>query len=127
MLREVYIDDKKVSRYNFEKKEWTENFQPRVLTEFWQANKFISQADSSLYIIGGYGQLRYKNLVQRYDFKNNSWTIVKTKGDFFTPRYLAALGTNSKGDSAYILGSYGSNTGYQVVNPRYSYDMFFIT
>jgi hypothetical protein len=38
-------------------------------------------------------------------------------------RYLAALGTNVSGDTAYILGGYGSKTGDQTINPRFTYDL----
>ncbi|MBS1606270.1 MAG: galactose oxidase, partial [Bacteroidetes bacterium] len=94
------------------------------LTEFWHANKFISQKDSAIYLIGGYGQLHYKNLVQRYDIPQRKWEIVTPKGDHLPPHYLGAAGANSAGDTAFLLGGYGSNTGDQMVNPRYYYDLF---
>ncbi len=74
-------------------------------------------------MLGGYGQLQYKNKVQRYDFTTKQWEIVQPKGDAFKPRYLAALGTNAATDTAYILGGYGSNTGDQTINPTYNYDL----
>jgi DNA-binding SARP family transcriptional activator len=119
----IYIDQKKVRTYEARNGKWDFNFSPGPATEFWQANKFLSYRDTSLYVVGGYGQLKYKNLVQRYSFPEKKWKIVKTKGDYFTPRYLAALGTNSSGDTAYIMGGYGSTTGDQMVNPRYYYDL----
>lgn len=118
-----YIDQQKVRAYDPVAKRWDEAFASGPLTEFWQANKFLSPGDSALYIIGGYGQLRYKNRVQRYHFRDKKWDTVATRGDYFTPRYLAALGTNTTGDTAYILGGYGSNTGDQMVNPKYNYDL----
>jgi len=45
------------------------------------------------------------------------------KGDYFTPRYLAGLGATKSGDSAYILGGYGSKDGDQLLNPKYIYEM----
>ena len=122
-LYNFYIDDKKVSAYNAISNSWDVNFPASALTEFWQANKFIAHADSALYIIGGYGQLQYKNLVQRYSFATNTWEVIKPGGDFFMPRYLAALGTNEAGDSAYIIGGYGSNSGDQTINPKYSHEL----
>jgi two-component SAPR family response regulator len=102
---------------------WDINFAPRDLTVFWQANKFLSPADTSLYIIGGYGQLRYKNMVQRYHFPTKEWDTILPEGDPLMPRYLAALGTNAAGDTAYILGGYGSKTGDQTIHPRFTYDL----
>ncbi|MCW3082516.1 hypothetical protein [Segetibacter sp.] len=122
-LYNFYIDERKVSTYKPAIQSWTDNFTATALTEFWQANKFVSTADSSLYVIAGYGQLQYKNLVQRYSFPGKKWQVVKTRGDFFMPRYLAALGTNAATDTAYIIGGYGSNTGDQTINPKYNYEL----
>ncbi len=122
-LYNFYIDQKKVRTYQPDTRRWDESYAPCVLTEFWHANKFLSPTDSSLYIVGGYGQLHYKHLVQRYSFASRQWETVHESGDSFTPRYLAALGTNAAADTAYILGGYGSNTGDQMVNPRYDYDL----
>lgn len=123
-LYNYFIDEKTVSAYDAAENVWKLNFSAKPkLTEFWQANKFISSSDSALYIIGGYGQLKYKNLVQRYSFRDNSWEVLQTSGDFFIPRYLSALGTNAIADTAYIIGGYGSKTGQQTVNPTYNFEL----
>lgn len=123
-LYNYFIDEKTVSAYDAAENVWKLNFSAKPkLTEFWQANKFISSSDSALYIIGGYGQLKYKNLVQRYSFLDNSWEVLQTSGDFFMPRYLSALGTNAIADTAYIIGGYGSKTGQQTVNPTYNFEL----
>ncbi|WP_162946596.1 hypothetical protein [Chitinophaga barathri] len=119
----VLVDEKKVRRYDTLARRWDNEFTYTELTEYWQANKFVSQLDSSIYIMGGYGQLRYKNLVQRYHFPTHTWETVPVKGEHFMPRYLAALGLNAGGDTAFILGGYGSNTGDQSVNPKYNYEL----
>ena len=123
-LHNYFIDEKTVSTYDVVENAWKLNFSAKPkLTEFWQANKFISSFDSALYIIGGYGQLKYKNLVQRFSFRDNTWEVLQTKGDFFMPRYLSALGVNATADTAYIIGGYGSKTGYQTVNPTYNFEL----
>ena len=122
-LYNFYIDEKKVTTYNVNSRSWDVNFTSNTLTEFWHANKFISSVDSALYIVGGYGQLQYKNLVQRYSFASKQWEIIQPAGDFFMPRYLAALGTNTATDTAYIIGGYGSKTGDQTINPKYNYEL----
>lgn len=122
-LYNFYIDEKKVSTYDTASRSWDSSYTSVELTEYWQANKFLSPRDSSLYIICGYGQLRYKNTVQRYHFPTRKWTVVPTKGDTLMPRYLAALGINEKSDTAFIIGGYGSNTGDQAVNPKYNYEL----
>ena len=123
-LHNYFIDEKTVSTYDAAEKAWSLNFSAKPkLTEFWQANKFITPFDSALYIIGGYGQLKYKNLVQRFSFRDNTWEVLQTKGDFFMPRYLSALGINAAADTAYIIGGYGSKTGHQTVNPTYNFEL----
>lgn len=123
-LLDVYIDEKKVISYKPGSVEWNNRFYDSVPTEYGHANKFISKADTSLYIVGGYGQLKYKNIVQRYSIPKTTWEVLKTKGDFFPPRYLSALGLNATGDTAFIIGGYGSPSGEQMLNPGNYSDMY---
>ena len=123
-LYDLFIDQKKVVAYDFNKHQWEHDFESGKITEYWHANKFISSFDSALYIIGGYGQLRYKNLVQRYSFATKNWDTISTVGDYSPPRYLSALGKDPKNDFVYIIGGYGSQTGDQMLDPRNYYDMF---
>ncbi|OQP44450.1 hypothetical protein A4H97_08715 [Niastella yeongjuensis] len=121
-LYNFYIDSKQVSRYDSGGKRWNNNFNFKDLTVYWQANKFFSAWDTCLYIMGGYGQLQYKNQVQRYHLNSQRWEPVKITGDFFMPRYMASAGTNETGDTAYLVGGYGSTSGDQTINPRFTYD-----
>jgi len=123
-LLDVFIDRRMVATFSAATRSWDQNAPPGPLTEYWHANKFVSPLDSSLYAIGGYGQLRYKNLVQRYHFPTRQWDTVKTSGDYLAPRYLAALGIDADGTSAYLVGGYGSKTGDQMLDPRNFYDLF---
>jgi hypothetical protein len=95
-LYDVYIDHKRISAFSFPHGQWEKPMPPGPTTEFWHANKFIA-ADTALYYIGGYGQLRYKNMVQRYNFATQQWDTVKASGDYYPPRYLAALGADPRG------------------------------
>ena len=122
-LVNFYPDQQLVSTYDTAARRWDTGFAAGPLTVYWQANKFISPIDSCLYIVGGYGQLQYKNLVQRYHFASKKWDTVKLKGDFFMPRYMAALGINADSDIAYVLGGYGSNSGDQAISPHYNYEL----
>lgn len=123
-LYNVYIDHKKVAAYSPEHPRWTTTFPDTILTEFWHANKFISPVDTALYIIGGYGQLKYKNLVQRWQPRTGKWEVLSAGGSFFPPRYLAGLGLNATGDTAFIIGGYGSITGDQMLDPRGYNELF---
>lgn len=123
----IYKDTNFIARYNFTTRSWSRKFEAGLLTDFWHFNKLVSSTDTSLYMFGGYGHLVYKNAVQRYQFNTHTWQKVVTKGDFFTPRYLASLGSTANGDTAYILGGYGNASGQQILNPRNMYDLMRFT
>jgi two-component SAPR family response regulator len=121
---DVYVDKQQVFGYDFDQRQWSGTFAPGPLTEFWHANKFISPIDGSLYVVGGYGQLRYKNEVLHYNFATQQWDSIKAKGDYFPPRYLSALGVDKNANMAYIIGGYGSQTGDQMLDPKNYYDLY---
>jgi two-component SAPR family response regulator len=123
-LYDFYIDAKEVITFDSVAKTWSNRYKDTLLTEWWHANKFASPKDSSIYIIGGYGQLKYKNIVQRYHIPTRRWEEVPVTGEHFPPRYLAALGLSTTGDTAFIMGGYGSPTGDQMLNPGNYYDLY---
>ncbi|MRG43474.1 galactose oxidase [Chitinophaga sp. SYP-B3965] len=118
-LHNIFPDKKWVTVFNDEQQTWEQPFTAADVTEYWHANKFF--AEGYLYLLGGYGQLTYKNKISTYNFASHQWDSIPVKGDPYTPRYLAALGT--KGNDVYILGGYGSTTGEQILNPKYLYDL----
>lgn len=118
----LYVDQMNLGTYDPATRRWDKGF-TNIATNNGHLNKFYNKANNSIYTIGGYGQLVYKDSVKRYDFASNSWQKIKTRGDVFTPRYLAGLGVNATGDTAYVIGGYGSASGQQIVNPRNIYDM----
>ncbi|WP_417371811.1 kelch repeat-containing protein, partial [Gelidibacter japonicus] len=121
-------DQKTALRYSMTDQKWNKKFpQWEKNTEYWHANKVISPSDSSMYIFGGYGNWEYKNAVQRFSLKTGQWEEIKPIGDFFTPRYLSALGSNTQGDTIYVLGGYGSASGSQMSNPKNIYSMMRFT
>ncbi|QEC80010.1 Kelch repeat-containing protein [Mucilaginibacter ginsenosidivorax] len=118
----LYIDQMAVATYDFKTGRWNKGFKS-LATNNGHLNKFYNKTDSCIYTIGGYGQLIYKDSVKCYNVVTNSWKKITVKGDTFTPRYLAGLGVNKTGDTAYVIGGYGSASGQQIVNPRNLYDM----
>lgn len=122
-LYSIYIDQKLVTAFDFGTRHWSKLFAPGPVTDYWQFNKFFSSPDTSFYIIGGYGHYQYRNSVFKYHIPTDSFQAVEILGDRLIPRYLAALGQNASGDTAYILGGYGSLSGQQIVNPQNLYDL----
>ncbi len=122
-LYNIYVDQQLVSTFDSASQKWDRPYEETPITDFWQISKFFSPLDTSIYIIGGYGHFQYKNTVQRYHLPTAQWDTLRVEGDRLLPRYLAALGTNEKGDTAYLLGGYGSVSGQQIVNPQNFYDL----
>jgi len=126
-LYNIFPDQQFVGNYDFNDRRWNRKLAPGPVINFWHFNKIFSQKDTSLYIFGGYGQLSYKNEVMKYHINSGRWEALAVKGDFFTPRYLAGLGGNARGDTIYIIGGYGSESGSQILNPRNIYDIIRFT
>ncbi|MXV17229.1 galactose oxidase [Hufsiella ginkgonis] len=123
-LYTIYIDQDMVSVYDPAERRWSRNFSlPDPLTNYWHYNKFYSPGEDAFYLFGGYGHFMYKNTLQRLDMATGKKSMVKYSGDFFTPRYLAGLGTTENG--AYIIGGYGSNKGKQILKSRNLYDLLY--
>jgi LPXTG-motif cell wall-anchored protein len=122
----LYVDQVAVATYDLKDQRWDKAFK-NAATNNGHLNKFFCKTDNSIYTVGGYGQLVYKDSVKRYNLASNSWENVKVKGDTFIPRYLAGLGTTANGDTAYVMGGYGSASGQQILNPRNLYDMMRFT
>ena len=120
-------DLKTVAGYSLIEQKWDTKFPHWQATDYWHANKVISSGDSSIYVFGGYGHLKYKNTVRRFSLKKQQWEDIEPVGDFFTPRYLSALGANVQGDTIYVLGGYGNSSGLQLINPKNIYSMMRFT
>ncbi|HYX09494.1 MAG TPA: kelch repeat-containing protein, partial [Bacteroidales bacterium] len=119
------FEQKLISKYDPSDSVW--GYEP-ILRENTAAlrhyNRFFLSRSQSLYIIGGFNGLKYSNSVYCLDLAKGKWRKVKTGGDPFSPRYLAALGLNRNEDTAYILGGYGSDSGNPILNPHFYTDLY---
>lgn len=121
-LFNIYPDEQLAAAFDFPDRRWDRAYRPGDIN-YWQHNKFVSSFDTSIYVLDGYGHMTYKNTIFRYHIPTHTWSPVAASGDVLTPRYLAAAGTTPSGDTAYVLGGYGSSTGQQILNSRNLYDM----
>ncbi|MCF0062924.1 galactose oxidase [Dyadobacter chenwenxiniae] len=120
----LFINEKQVSHFDTLSSKWDKSdLKAELKTHFLHANKFYSKPDSTIYILGGYGHLEYKNTIQKYHLGTGNWSQTSPQDSTFGPRYLAAAGAAS--DGAYLMGGYGSVTGRQILNPRNWYDLIF--
>lgn len=118
------VDGAKTLTFDWASSSWNGDYAyPAEKTDHGHANKFICPLDTSLYVIGGYGNFYYKNDVYRYSLANEHWMLVDSQAANCTPHYLAALGAVRGG--AYLVGGYGSATGRQVLNPKNLYDLVY--
>lgn len=123
-LYNVFLNEKQVTAFDTLSRSWDKSdISPQAKTYYLHANKFLSAADSSIYMLGGYGHLAYKKEVQRYHLPSGKWQQIPLNDSVFTPRYLAAVGATQGG--AYVMGGYGSSTGQQMLNPRNWYDLLY--
>lgn len=122
LLYSLDIDKQSVSEFDFKSLIWSRDI-GHGLTEsdFDHFNKYFSASENSIYYFSGYGHHKYKNLVQKYNLNSGKTELLKPTGDFFSPRYLGALGDLN--DTIYILGGFGSTTGEQILNPHSFYDL----
>ncbi len=120
-LYNFYVDIKSVAEYSNTSYNWSKSYDTIEPTEYNHINKVFLDNQNAVYIFGGYGQLKYKNKVQRYDFNEKKWELLTPGGTYFTPRYMAA--SAAFGDSIYILGGYGSHSGDQELKPQHLYDL----
>jgi len=120
-LLNFYLDEKLVTAFDFNEKQWSQNYSgPDTVTNYWHPNKFYQANENALYVIGGYGHFAYHRMGYRYRFQEKTWEKFLLDEPYI-PRYLAALGTSTRG--IYILGGYGSSTGKQILNPKNIYDL----
>lgn len=113
----------KINWYDFGENAWANTENQNENTDHTQHNRYISRADSSLYLFGGYGQYKYNSYFFRVDLE----TQEQATFDFsnrITPRYLAAMGGNQAGDKIYILGGRGAEMGRQELSPKNFTDFF---
>lgn len=123
-LINVRLNEQKVFNYNEAQNTWdispNEQFN---LTEYWHHNKYIYPNDTALAFIGGYGQFKYKNRVQKFSFNTKKWSDITLKGDVIQPRYMFGLG-HQGATKSFIFGGFGSNSGDQGLSPQNYYDLF---
>ena len=78
-------------------------------------------------MIGGYGNYKFKNSIQKYDFINNAWEKIKyVSKDLFDYRNNAIIIAKDK-NTAFIYGGSGNKKGHHMLPtilpyPQYDQD-----
>jgi two-component SAPR family response regulator len=114
-----------VVSYDPSSKSW-ENYElEKSYSEYWHHNGIVSYPDSCIYLFGGYGHHKYKDEINKYSFRTQTWEKLHYKGDKVQPRYLSGLGKIDD-DHVLIFGGYGSETGSQELSPQNYYNLFVV-
>lgn len=121
----LYEQGVKVAGYDTLTGQWENKFLEASGPYFWHHNRIISPFDSCLYTFGGYGYHKYRNIINKYDFKTQIWENLHYRGDEIKPRYLSGLGMIDD-SRILIFGGYGSETGNQELSPQNYYDLYMI-
>jgi two-component SAPR family response regulator len=115
---------KDVVTFDTAKKVWNNHaFEKESVVDYWHHNRYISPADSCLYLFNGYGHHIYKSVVNKYNFSTKKWSAFNYKGDRISPRYLSGLGVVDD-HRVLIFGGYGNETGAQELSTRNYYDLY---
>ena len=111
----IYAADKGLFSYlNLETGKWNnlETFSKKPSKLIFQKhNNVFNPSDNSIYMLGGYGQYKYNNIVRKLNITDSTWTNLPTNDSIFKPRYLA-------GSAIFKDSSYGSVSGSQLTNPH---------
>ncbi|MDL2222339.1 hypothetical protein LJC35_07300 [Parabacteroides sp. OttesenSCG-928-N08] len=114
---------KDIYRFDTLANDWNKSYHAEFPPDYWQHNRFFSPLDSSLYLFCGYGHHRYKNEINRYDHKTQTWEKLSFKNDRIKPRYLSGMGQLDN-QHLILFGGYGSETGNQSMSPKHFYDLY---
>jgi two-component SAPR family response regulator len=93
--------------------------------DYWHHNRFISARDGRMYLFGGYGHHKYRNIVNVCDLASDTWTELQLSGDVPYPFYLAGMGVIDE-SRLLLFGGYGSKMGLQSIAPQFYYDLYLI-
>lgn len=118
----------KVSTYNEATKAWTRvDTTGERLGHYFVHNSFINPLDDQLYMINGYGWYRFHNDLQKYDFPNQKWNKIKTKGDYLVPRIGGLIYKKNESGDFYIFGGGGNVSGNQVDGSGDLFDLYLLS
>ncbi|MBT3676081.1 MAG: hypothetical protein HOL09_08025 [Candidatus Marinimicrobia bacterium] len=116
-----------VATWNETKRAW-DNYDPlSTSNEYYESRSVVDPRNGDVYMIGGYGHYKVKNHIQKYDKETETWTVVPVtnlNGELFNPRGSSAATITKSGESIFIFGGLGNESGDQKKGFRYFYDLW---
>lgn len=120
----IFPDQQLLTVFDTASRTWSKHYTPGETTAYWHFNKGYLPADSSIYVLGGYGYFNYKSDLFKVSLRDGRFERVELRHSDYTPRYLGGMAVS--GDGVYLMGGYGSKTGRQEVNPHYYHDFLYL-
>lgn len=93
-----------------------------VEKQIYHHTGFVNPSDSSYYIFGGYGNMKYNGNFYKISKETHGWRQVWQQTNMVCPRYFVSSGTDDR--YAYFFGGMGNSSGEQVVGRKYFYDFY---
>ncbi len=113
-LLAYYHGKGEISEFDDVNKTWSYiNTSNDTLQNYYSHTNFIDRRNGDLYILGGYGWYKMKNDLQKYNFKNKTWDLIKTSGDYFSPRANLLITQGYNDNEFYVFGGTGNKSGKQ--------------
>jgi DNA-binding SARP family transcriptional activator len=116
------LEDQSTFIFSFKQLVWEYNGKTSIPEDFGYYNhsSVYSVNDSLLYSFGGYGYLKYNNVLVALNVYNDSITRILLPE--ITPRFYSS--TIKIDNLLYIFGGKGSKTGRQEIFPRHYIDLY---
>ena len=114
-----------VAKLDLETMQWTALSQDRLDGPMHHHAAFLNPLSGEETFYGGYGDMFFNG--DFYTFKDEAhWyrdTLGRSLDPQLCPRFFCSAGVSPDGQSAYIFGGLGNESGEEVVGRRYFYDL----
>lgn len=87
-------------------------------------HSFVDQTDTSVYLYGGYGWYKFKNVLLKYNKYTQQWDTCLTKGEKPLPGTYFSILKNLNRNRYYIFGGIGVESGRQEDAQHPLWDLF---
>ncbi len=128
---EVYTDqpvsdtDCSVASLDLNTGRWSVESHGRLPMQLHHHGAWFDAEKGQYTLFGGFGNMRYNKTFYTYDLNTREWTdLGGFGGDSLCPRYFCSVGYSRGHDQVYIFGGMGNESGEQVVERYYFYDLY---
>lgn len=87
-------------------------------------NGFWDKWRNRYMVFGGFGNRLYSNKFLTYNETNDRWDTLQFRGDDLPPRFYSSMTSTPQGNSLYIYGGVGNESGDQTIGHNYYNDLY---